>query len=632
MTQRHTRLFVTPLSAAARNAVTRAAVGWPLEAYPGALGLPADGAVLVLMPDETLALRQSPGDCLDRCAVILWSESDLPLQPALLDDARVVAVVGPTSTDAALYTALRTAAAHVERASGRTARMLERVLEVGRALAAEKDLDTLLGQILTHARALTDADGASIYTRDTDGLFYFRLWQNATTGDAPGIQKTAVSESSIAGYVARSGETLALDDAYAIPPGAPCQFNPDYDRKSGYRTRSLLTVPLTNKANEVVGVLQLINRKDRPEVPLRTPADVETHVRPFGEHDRLVAAALAGQAGVALENSMLYADIERLFEGFIRASVQAIEARDPTTAGHSERVADFTERLAVAVDRTDSPGLREVSFSKDELRELRYASLLHDFGKVGVREYVLVKAKKLQPHQLDLVKQRFRYARASLERRAYRTLLALHDRQLAPDRFAAERAAIERQLAAERGQLDRYLQVVLTANEPSVLPGDVSSELKALTGFLFPGEEGETLPLLHDFEFADLSLPKGSLNSEEREEIESHVTHTYAFLSLIPWTKNLANLPNIAYAHHEKLDGTGYPRKLPLPQIPVQSRMMTISDIYDALTAADRPYKRSLPAEKALDILGAEAKSGKIDEVLYRVFVESRAWAPVSAR
>jgi HD-GYP domain-containing protein (c-di-GMP phosphodiesterase class II) len=508
--------------------------------------------------------------------------------------------------------------------------MLERVLEVGRALAAEKDLDTLLGQILTHARALTDADGASIYTRDTGGALYFRLWQNATTGDAPGIQKMPVSESSIAGYVARNGETLVLDDAYAITPDAPYQFNQDYDLKSGYRTRSLLTVPLTNKANEVVGVLQLINRKISANARLGTPAEVATHVRPFDGHDRLVAAALAGQAGVALENSMLYADIERLFEGFIRASVQAIEARDPTTAGHSERVADFTERLAIAVDRSVSHGLREVSFNRDELRELRYASLLHDFGKVGVREYVLVKAKKLQPHQLELVKQRFRYARASLERRAYQMLLALHDRRLPPDQFAVERAAVERQLAAERAQLDRYLQVVLTANEPSVLPGDVSTELKALTEFLFPGEEGEALPLLHDFEFADLSLPKGSLNSEEREEIESHVSHTYAFLSLIPWTKNLANLPNIAYAHHEKLDGTGYPRKLPLPHIPVQSRMMTISDIYDALTAADRPYKRSLPPEKALDILGAEAKSGKIDEVLYRVFVESRAWAPVS--
>jgi HD-GYP domain-containing protein (c-di-GMP phosphodiesterase class II) len=626
MSQRQTPVFVTPRHGQARDVVRGVSGGWPIDEYRGLSAVPADGAVLWVTPAEARAVRQEGSGCLDSCALVLWAEAGEVIDQALLDDPRVVAVVGPASPAASLYAALRTAAAHVERASGRAARMLERVLEVGRALAAEKDLDTLLGQILTHARALTNADGASIYTRDSGGALYFRLWQNATTGNAPGIQKMPVSESSIAGYVAHSGETLVLDDAYATPPEAPYRFNQDYDRKSGYRTCSLLTVPLTNKANEVVGVLQLINRKDSAEALLRTIADVEAHVRPFDEQDRLVAGSLAGQAGVALENSMLYADIERLFEGFIRASVQAIEARDPTTAGHSERVADFTEKLAVAVDRNDQHELRDVRFSRDELRELRYASLLHDFGKVGVREYVLVKAKKLQPHQLDLVKQRFRYARASLERRAYRALLALHDRKLPPDQFALERMAIERQLAAEHEKLDRYLKVVLTANEPNVLPGDVSAELQALTEFQFPGEEGESLPLLHDFEFTDLSLPKGSLNSEERLEIESHVTHTFAFLSLIPWTKNLANLPNIAFAHHEKLDGTGYPRKLPQQEIPVQSRMMAISDIYDALTAPDRPYKRSMPPEKALDILGAEAKSGKIDTQLYKVFVDSRAW------
>jgi HD-GYP domain-containing protein (c-di-GMP phosphodiesterase class II) len=503
--------------------------------------------------------------------------------------------------------------------------MLERVLEVGRALASEKDLDTLLGLILTHARALTQADGASIYTRDGQGTLYFRLWQNATTGDAPGIQTTPAGEHSIAGYVARSGQWLGLDDAYAIPDDAPYRFNPAFDSASGYRTRSMLTLPLTNKANEVVGVLQLINRKDAPDTLLKTPADVERHVRPFDEQDRRIAMALAGQAGVALENSMLYADIERLFEGFIRASVQAIEARDPTTAGHSFRVADFTERLAVAVDRSDASPLRTVRFTREELRELRYASLLHDFGKVGVREHVLVKAKKLLPQQLEIVKHRFRYARASVERRALRALLALHDRQMTAAEFGEARRRIEAELADNTARLSQYLELVLKANEPNVTAEQVSAELAEVSAFRFPGEEDEE-PLLLDFEFADLSLPKGSLNSQERAEIESHVSHTYAFLTLIPWTKNLANLPRIAYAHHEKLDGTGYPKRLPASEIPVQSRMMTISDIYDALTAGDRPYKRGMPPERALDILAAEARAGKIDNLLLGVFVESEAW------
>lgn len=556
--------------------------------------------------------------------IILWA----PAGRERLAHARVAGALDAGSADETVRATLSAALARSLGDDARSGQMLERVLEVGRALASEKDLDTLLGLILTHARALTNADGASIYTRDASGAMYFRLWQNATTGDARDLQKTPAGEHSIAGYVARSGEVLVIDDVYAIDQRAPYQFNPGFDRASGYHTRSLLTLPLTNKAGEVVGVLQLINRKDDPQVRLTDQKTVDLHVQSFDAQDQRVAMALAGQAGVALENSILYADIEKLFEGFIRASVQAIEARDPVTAGHSFRVAGFSERMAIAVDRADRAGLRDIRFSKDELRELRYAALLHDFGKVGVREYVLAKAKKLQPQQLELVKHRFRYARASLERHALRALLELNERKMTAAEFAEARRTVELQLASRREELDRHMEFVLRVNEPNVMAQEVSNELDAVAAFRFPGEDSEDLPLLEPFEFADLSLAKGSLNSEERAEIESHVSHTYRFLSLIPWTRNLANLPLYAYAHHEKLDGSGYPRGLPGGEIPVQSRMLTISDIYDALTAPDRPYKRGLPAEKALDILAKEAQSGKIDQPLYEVFVESRAWQP----
>ena len=415
----------------------------------------------------------------------------------------------------------------------------------------------------------------------------------------------------------RSGETVLLDDAYAIPESAPYKFNPASDRAIGYHTKSLLTLPLTNKGGEVVGVLQLINRKNRPDV-LRTPEDIATHVRSFDTRSRQLAQALAGQAGVAIENSMLYADIERLFEGFIKASVQAIEARDPTTAGHSFRVADFSERLAMAVDRADRHSLRDIRFNREQLRELRYAALLHDIGKIGVREQVLVKAKKLQPPQLALLQQRFRYARVSLERRLYQELLALHDqRELDPAALAGRRRDIEQAFARDLAKLDEYLRIVLHANEPTVLPGEIAAGLDDILSFRFPSEHDEEL-LLHDFEFSDLSIVQGSLNDEERAQIESHVNHTYTILSLIPWTRDLARLPEIAYGHHEKLDGTGYPRRLAAKDIPVPTRIMTIADIYDALTAPDRPYKRHLSAPEALDILQAEAKAGKVDTDLFR--------------
>ncbi len=591
-----------------------------------------EGSVLIVSPEmarEALARRKAENASSPKFAVVLWlRDAAQNVDRALLDHPQVAGALDAHCPKETAYATLKQAFALIRQGSERRAsRMLEHVLEIGRALASEKNLDTLLGLILTHARNLTGADGASIYTRDSKGKLYFRLWQNASTGATSNAQMTLVGDYSIAGYVAREGKAVMLEDAYAIAPDAPYKFNPASDRSIGYRTQSLLTVPLTNKADDVVGVLQLINRKSSPDVVLRRPEDFENSVLPFDEQDRAIALALAGQAGVALENSMLYADIERLFEGFIMASVRAIEARDPTTAGHSFRVADFTERTAIATDRTDEPGLRDITFSKEQLRELRYAALLHDFGKVGVRENVLVKAKKLQPQHLELLKQRFRYARASIERKAYRRLVELHDtRHPSAEEFAVRRREIEQQLEADQARLEEFLQHVLWANEPTVSHAEVTADLAAVVTFRFPGDDGEEIPLLHDFEFADLALSKGSLNAEERSQIESHVSHTYAFLSLIPWTKNLANLPDIAFAHHEKLDGSGYPRRLAGQAIPVQSRIMTIADIYDALTAGDRPYKRSLPEEKALDILAAEAKAAKIDASLYKVFVESGAW------
>ena len=422
---------------------------------------------------------------------------------------------------------------------------------------------------------------------------------------------------------------VVVDDAYAIPPSAPYRFSPAVDSSIGYRTRSMLTVPLKNKADEVVGVLQLINRKDRADAKLRTPKDVAHHVLPFDDQSRAVALALAGQAGVALENSILYLDIENLFEGFIRASVQAIEARDPTTAGHSFRVADLSEGLAQAVDRTDQYGLRAVGFSRDQLAELRHAALLHDFGKVLVRDHVLVKAKKLYDPQLELVRQRFSYARTAIARDAYRQLLEQQMQQgMSAEELAARRQEIENMLATESARLEKFLQVVLRINEPNVSAQMTSAELNAVAEYTFPGENGEDVALLQQFEFVQLTLAKGNLADEERAEIESHVSHTFRFLSQIPWTKNLKQLPDIAYAHHEKLDGSGYPRGLTEPQIPVQSKIMTIADIYDALTARDRPYKPALPAEKALDILQLEGQQGKVDSTLLNVFIESEVYKP----
>jgi HD-GYP domain-containing protein (c-di-GMP phosphodiesterase class II) len=310
---------------------------------------------------------------------------------------------------------------------------------------------------------------------------------------------------------------------------------------------------------------------------------------------------------------VLHEEIERLFEGFVQASVTAIEARDPTTAGHSGRVATFTIGLAQAVERAPPPAWRGVRFEAAALQQLRYAALLHDFGKVGVRENVLTKADKLHPHQLQLLQGRFELARASLENDRLRARLA-----------GRAEAEVEERLA----ELDACLEVVLVANRPAVLAEAASARLAELAGRTFTDWRGAAHPLLTGEELQLLSIPRGSLSEAERREIESHVTHTFRFLSQIPWTRALRRVPEIAYGHHEKLDGHGYPRSVAAPAIAVETRMMTIADIFDALTASDRPYKKALPIERALDILADEVKRGQVDASLFAVFVEARPWLP----
>ncbi|MBP1620069.1 MAG: phosphodiesterase, partial [Acidobacteria bacterium] len=266
------------------------------------------------------------------------------------------------------------------------------------------------------------------------------------------------------------------------------------------------------------------------------------------------------------------------------------------------------------------------AFSRDEMTQLRYAALLHDFGKVGVREFVLTKAKKLGPERLAVVQERFRHARRAREVALLRTMLR---RLVALGQAPAtdDLAAIEAAVAEAMHEVDTEFAAVLQANEPSVLDAGTAHLLTRVAHGRFPGEAGEELPLLLPEEIRALSVPRGSLDEEERREMEAHVVHSYQFLLTLPWPKRYARVPSIAYGHHEKLNGRGYPNRLPSEQIPPEVRMMTVSDIYDALTSGDRPYKRAVSPERALGILEDEVKSGFLDPDLVRVFIDSRVFA-----
>ena len=563
-------------------------------------------------------------------------EADVPAaMPAELLSGFVPHPPAPRELLVAVRAGYREAAARMEtaRARGEAAsrsREIGELTRIGVALGTERDLKALLDLILTQARRITSSDAGSLYLVETSdqGLkrLRFRLAQTYSKPEAPFIEFTIpVDRSSLAGYTAVTGEPLVIDDAYFLPPDVEYSINRSFDERYGYRTKSMLVIPMKDHKEEVIGVLQLINRKRNPEAALVDLSDVEAQVVPYSKRTVELVTALAGQAAVAMENSRLYEEIERLFEGFVKAAVHAIEQRDPTTYGHSGRVANMTVGLAAVVDRAEDGAYRAVKFTREQVREIRYAGLLHDFGKVGVREQVLVKAKKLYPLQFDLIKQRHDFVRRTAEREFWKRrteFLEAHGRQ-GYDAFLRE---LEQRHQAELRGLDRFLDVVLEANEPTVVPARRSEALLQLAGCTYEDLTGQPRALLTEEELRYLTIPKGSLDETERLEIESHVTHTYRFLQQIPWTRELQHIPIIAYGHHEKLDGGGYPRRVTGEAIPIQTRMMTISDIYDALTAADRPYKPAVAPARALDIMTEEVRSGQLDRELFRLFVDAKVF------
>src|SRR6266850_4782959 len=521
--------------------------------------------------------------------------------------------------------ALKQEVAQLEEQARRLHRQFEELNRIGIALSAEKDIAKLQHFILMTMRQLTNADGASLWLKTVgdhdEPMLFLASSQNTSIDNTYQAFKVPVDERSVVGYTVSVGTSQIYDDAYHPPAGKP-QGGKGFDAQFGYRTKSMLTVPMRNYDNEVVGAIQLINAKRSYETRV-TVDSVETEVVSFRPEDLEMIESIASQAAVAIDNKNLLDSIQALFDGFVQASVTAIEQRDPSTAGHSGRVETLTTHLAGEVTSLGAGKYRDVHLTEDQFKELRYACLLHDFGKVGVREHILIKAKKLMPGQLEVIQARFESVERSVQVRYATEKLEAMRRGDAGPSFLVD---IDRRLEEDLVQLEKWIEGIVAANEPSVLPEDKASMLEFLSQQTYYDMAGKAHPMLDPQEFRFLSIRKGTLDPQERLEMESHVTHSFHFLSKIPWTPLMRGVPEIAYGHHEKLDGTGYPRGLSGEQIPVQARMMTISDIFDALTAQDRPYKRAVPVRTALDILHAEAEDGKLDQDLLDVFVAKKIY------
>ena len=499
--------------------------------------------------------------------------------------------------------------------------------EVATALTAEKNIEKLLNLILTKTRHLAKADAGSLYLKEGDNHLRFVLTQNISS-DWNGKKDVLleIKENSISGYTAKTSKPFNLLDVYTIPENMSVSYNKNFDMSTGYRTKSMVTMAMYNNSGEVLGVIQLINK--RKDYDQRIPGKKldEDQIIPFNINDVEFLDDLASLAAIALENARLYQEIRKMFEGFVKASVVAIEAKDPVTHGHSERVADLTVAMAQTINDIHEGPFANVNFSEKDMLQIRYASLLHDFGKVSVNEEVLTKSKKLFPYELENLKSRYKYIRKSIESDYRQECLDYIDKN-GLEKYIAAKPEMDEAFKKRLQEIDDTINLLIKSNEPTVLEEGCSNRIAELSNSTYKDSEGNEIPYLTERERTALSIKRGSLSESERLEIESHVKHSYEFLSRIPWTKDLSRVPEIAYSHHEKLNGRGYPNHRLGQDIPLESQMMGITDIFDALTAQDRPYKPALPLKKALSILHMDADNNALNKDLVDLFEKEKIYS-----
>jgi len=510
---------------------------------------------------------------------------------------------------------------------------------IGVALSAEKDLDKLLGMVLEEGRALGKCEGASLYLieKNSEGEdeLVFKLTQNSKISFDFQEVRFPLTTRSLAGYVALNGEILNINDVYLLDESFPFSFDKSFDLKVNYRSKELLVLPMKNHKGKIIGVLQFVNTFGT-EYSLEM--DPENEELGFSLEKQGLLAGLASQAAVSIDNSHLIENVQNLFEGFVSASVHAIESRDPVTSGHSFRVADLTTGLAKMLHKETTGVYKNLAFKEEQIKEIRYASLLHDFGKVGVKENVLLKANKLHESRFQYLLLKIEWQKQMLEKKFYQQLLSQDKWDIEREKLVQHQrenknifeldfsTSAYRDLIMELNKLEQHKKMLNKANRPTLMEERTADELHHMAGYTMHNDFPFSDKLLSDSDFLSLSILKGSLTEHERVEIQSHVVHTQKFLEKIPWTEELSGIPSIAGAHHEKLDGSGYPFGLKDKSIPLPSKIMAIADIFDALTAQDRPYKKAVQLELALDILWDEAKRGKIDQAMLKTFVDSEVY------
>jgi len=502
--------------------------------------------------------------------------------------------------------------------SGDLEEWLQRLNEIGAALSVEHDLRALLERILLEARRFTGADAGTLFLAAEDHLT-FELAQNDTLGEftgsreAPKVPPVPLNKDSASGYAAVTGKILNIEDVYAETGEYQFEGPKLYDKMTGYRTTSMLVIPMQDHEDQVIGVLQLLNARD----------DDGSFVA-FSDQDEGLIQSLASQAAVAVNNVRLINDTEQLFESLIQVMATAIDERSPYTGGHIRRVAEMTMELAKAVNDCGCGPLADVHFDEVQLDEIRIASWMHDIGKVTTPEWVVDK-----PTKLTTIFDRIELLRSRFEVMAKTTEVEMLKRKVAYlERGEPVPADLEEAGAAKLRQLSEDFEFLAKANEPGEFMDD--DDLERLTQIRTRqySLDGTTAgPCLTDDEFGNLSIRKGSLTDEERQKINDHAAMSIKMLGQIPFTRSLRQVPDIAGAHHEKLDGSGYPQGLKGSEISLQARILALVDIFESLSADDRPYRaKPMPRDLVLRILEEGVDAGHLDRDVFDLFMREKLY------
>ena len=515
-------------------------------------------------------------------------------------------------------------------------RRLEQLNEIGALLSAERDINRLLESILLAAKTITRADGGTLYLlTEEDGTKRLKfeimrteslkIAMGGTTGNAIPFypihlytKEGKPNNQMVAAFAALTGQTVNIADAYTAE-GFDFNGTRNFDKKTGYRSKSFLTVPMKNHENEIIGVLQLINSQD--------PASGE--VVPFSDADQRLAESLASQAAIALTNRQLINQLEALFESFIAMINTAIDEKSPYTGGHCQRVPELTMMLAEAVNETKAGPLRDFDMTDRDRYELKIAGLLHDCGKVTTPVHVVDKATKLESifDRIHLIDTRFEVLKRDAEIELLKSGAALQQQGLDELSLRERSNQLQQAYRTRLRQLDQDREFLRKSNiGGEFMPPEAQEHVKRIAEYKWLDQSGNTAHFLTDDEIENLSIPRGTLTAKEREIINYHIVATIKMLEALPWPKHLRHVPEYAGGHHERMDGKGYPRGLTREQMSVQARVMGIADIFEALTARDRPYKKGKTLTESLQILGKFKEGGHIDPDLFDVFIRQKVY------